>query len=718
MSRSVRSIAGYVLAVALTLGFLIITLQLWKADLRVPFLYWQDALLVDSWVKGVLDNGWYLHNPYLGAPAAQDFHDFPMSENLHFLLIKLLGLVCPAHGAVLNAYFLLTFPLVTVTTLAVFRHFGVSYLPALSGSLLYAFLPYHLFRNEGHLFLAAYYLVPPAVMVVLWILRDEGPFYFGNAEVKPQAGWARKLVAVVIAVVISSAGIYYAAFSCFFFLIAGLAATFQCKKSYPLRNALLLIAVVVLGGVANIAPTLVYRWEHGYNRMAVERGKAQAEIYGMKVTQLLLPVTSHRIGKLAHFKELYNQRAPLINDNDSASLGLIGSCGFLGLVGLLLTRRPQTGPIPTAQGLALFNLFAVLLASMGGFGALFGLVVPWIRGYNRISVFIGLFALFAVILFLDWVARRFAHTARARVAFGAAVSLLTVLGILDQAPTKVVPDYKTWRNYYDGDDVFVSTVEACLPENARVFQLPYVPFPEAPESTRIGGYDHLRPYLHSHHLHWSFGCMKGRDPDRWYQETAQQPLPELLRSLTAAGFSGIWVDQYGYADRGVACVAELSRLLGTPPLVDFNGRVAFFSLTRGDLHDSPRGPSPQSRDFLSAFWQRRDPAKIRQRFDYKIHTFSSQWQRLTMEATAEGLQFDIVYLHGGTPYHVSVLYGPSNSCRVMVEDESESTDPSQWLLCNTDDACIDYRGHDPYQKLFLTCLSKVAINSLRYAVGH
>src|SRR5207302_10587527 len=89
----VRAVAGYALAAALSVVFLVFALQLWKADLRVPFLYWEDALLVDSWVKGVLDNGWYLHNPYLAAPAAQDFHDFPLADNLHFALIKLLGLV-------------------------------------------------------------------------------------------------------------------------------------------------------------------------------------------------------------------------------------------------------------------------------------------------------------------------------------------------------------------------------------------------------------------------------------------------------------------------------------------------------------------------------------------------------------------------------------------------------------------------------------------------
>ena len=73
--------------------------------------------------------------------------------------------------------------------------------------------------------------------------------------------------------------------------------------------------------------------------------------------------------------------------------------------------------------------------------------------------------------------------------------------------------------------------------------------------------------------------MKGREADRWYRETAAQPLPELVRNLEAAGFGGLWVNTFGYADRGAACVAELTRLLGTPPLMDFNKRVAFFRLT-------------------------------------------------------------------------------------------------------------------------------------------
>jgi len=87
----------------------------------------------------------------------------------HFLLIKLLSLFSSDYALIFNFYFLLTFPLTTISSLYVFRHFNISYLVAVLGSLLYSFLPYHFFRNQHHLVLAGYYIVPLMVMVLLWV---------------------------------------------------------------------------------------------------------------------------------------------------------------------------------------------------------------------------------------------------------------------------------------------------------------------------------------------------------------------------------------------------------------------------------------------------------------------------------------------------------------------------------------------------------------------
>ena len=581
MRESARSIATYAAALALCVLTLVLVLKLWQADFNVPFMYWYDALLTNALVKGVLENGWYLHNAFLGAPNALDFYDFPMADSLHFLILKLLGLVCPTHAAVFNGYFLLTFPLTTLTALAVFRQFGVGRLSALAGSLLYAFLPYHIFRNESHLFLSAYYLVPPAVLVALWV-------YLEPREDKPQVGWGRTLVAVLICVLVSSAGAYYAIFTCFFLFVSGTAAALRRGRFAPLVAAALLIGVIGVGGVANLAPSLSYHHRHGNNLAAVDRSPDQAEIYGLRVNQLLLPISSHHVPALAQFKAKHNARSPLINENDTSSLGLIGGGGFIGLIVVLLARRSRGSASPVVEGLALFNAFALLVAGMGGLGALASFLFgPWLRGYCRMSVFIAFFSLFAVVLFLDWLARRFAQTGRAPVLFAVALALLTAAGLFDETPTPW--DLTTLKTIYREDEAFVRRIEDALPAGAMVFQLPYVPFPEAHytymqglspffQGLPTGQYDHLRSYLHSRSLRWSFGCMKGRDGDAWYSAAASRPTEEMVRRLALDGFCGVWVQRSLYVDHGAAIEAELTRVLGAPPRVDEHQRAAFFHL--------------------------------------------------------------------------------------------------------------------------------------------
>ena len=66
-------------------------------------------------------------------------------------------------------------------------------------------------------------------------------------------------------------------------------------------------------------------------------------------------------------------------------------------------RDEAPGPV---DGLVTLNLAALLLATTGGLGAVFGFAVsPLIRCYNRMSIFIAFFALAAVALGLARVVR-------------------------------------------------------------------------------------------------------------------------------------------------------------------------------------------------------------------------------------------------------------------------------------------------------------------------
>jgi len=565
-------------------------MRLWRANPRTPFEYGGDALFHGMVIKGIIDNGWYLRNNFIGMPGGAELFYFPMADNLHFLLLKLLSLFSSDYALIFNFYFLLTFPLTTISSLYVFRHFNISYLVAVWGSLLYTFLPYHFFRNQHHLVLAGYYIVPLMVMVLLWVFSGR-LLASGNDDNKSRGLNLRRkpfIASIVICLLIASGGLgYYAFFACFFLAVAGTAAALYWKSVRHLIVSLILIAVVFSGFVINLVPNMIYIRSQGESR-TVKRGTGEAEAYGLKITQLLLPIDGHRIPMLARLKDEYNNAAPLVNENRNATLGVMGSIGFLTLLGWLLFWKPAAGVMKEGHEarallshLSLLNIAGVMLATVGGFASLFALLIsPQMRSYNRVSVYLAFFSLFAVVLLLEEFFRRRASSGKARTIFRASLGLFLLLGILDQTGNGVyfVPHYAAFRSENVSDADFVSRIEATMPGGAMIFQLPYVEFPENPPVNQMQDYEHFRPYLHSKNLRWSYGTIKGRENDRWQKSTANLPADQLLETISLAGFSGVYVDRKGYPDNGAEMEANLANLLDTKPLVSGNGQMVFFDM--------------------------------------------------------------------------------------------------------------------------------------------
>jgi phosphoglycerol transferase len=588
-NRSTRTVAEYAAALVLCVLILVCVTKLWRADLRVPFEYGGDALFHGMVIKGIIDNGWYLRNNSIGMPGGSELFYFPMADNMHFLLIKFFSLFTHDYALILNLYFLLTFPLTAVSSLYVLRHFRISYLIAVWGSLLYTFLPYHLLRNEHHLVLAGYYIVPLMIMVILWIAS--GRLLSSGASDKKRVARLnlrnkRFLASVVICLFIASGGLgYYAFFAGFFLLIAGIASASYWKSIRHLIVALALIAVVFFGLLVNLLPNMIYLWRQSETRVVI-RESGEAELYGLKISQLLLPIDRHRLAPLSTLKDKYNQTAPLVNENGNASLGIVGSIGFLTLLGWLLFWKPrmrEKADDDTAallSHLSILNISGVLLATIGGFASLFALLIsPQLRSYNRISVYLAFFSLFAVVLILEGVWRRRAASRRARTLFVAILAVVLLLGVLDQTGKGIfVPQYAAISSENASDADFIRRIEATVPSNSMIFQLPYVPFPENPAVNRMSDYEHFRPYLHSQKLRWSYGTIRDLANDRWQRSTSSLPADQFLEAIALAGFGGIYIDRGGYTDLGADIEAKLRGLLGSEPLVSTNGRMLFFDL--------------------------------------------------------------------------------------------------------------------------------------------
>lgn len=582
-TKSAAAWWAYPVAVVMSLAMLFVVLELRRADLSVPFTYRLEALFNAMLVKGTLEGGWPLDVPALAAPDRLDLRDVPLADNnLHFVVIRLLGLVSPDPAVVMNVFSLLTFPLTALAALYVFRRFGLAVVPALFGSLLYTFVPFHLQRLQYHLFLAAYYLVPLVVMVALWIAS--GSVALVDARAARWSGrWCRpKLVgSAIVCVLVASSGTYYAFFACFFVLVAGVLAACRARdaRHLALPVALILLTVAIL--VAHYWPNIRYVREHGSTRLVL-RSPVDSELYGLRIWQMLAPVRGHRLDRVAQFRdEVAFGRLP--NESDDSALGLIGSLGFLTLLAWLWLpgREPAFDPDHppgVMRDLSLLNLSAVLLGTVGGLGALVALVVPQIRAYNRISVYIAFFALFAVVAGLDRVGRRYCRDPKRRATFALCLGALLLGGVYDQSSTRAIPNYEAVAAEFRRDAAFVDALRTTLPRDAMIFQLPVVPFPEHPPVNRMQDYDHLRGYLHASGLRWSYGAIRGREGGAWQEWVATQSGPSAIDTLAAAGFSGLYVNRDAYPDRGAKLTAELAVALGQSPLGTDHPRLVFFDL--------------------------------------------------------------------------------------------------------------------------------------------
>ena len=575
-----RAFAAYAVAAAVSVIAAIVLLRLRGADLHIPFDYGGDLFLGAMVVKSILEEGWYLTNPHLGAPGVLTMHDFPMADLVHNLVFKGLGLFSHDWPLVLNLHFLAGFPLITMSALAVFRYFRVSYAPALAASVLYAFLPSRVLKGEGHFELGMFYQVPLMILVALWVcgdapplVRDRGPGRWPGLELRRR----RSLAAIAIGLLTAGTGLYLAFFGTALTVLGGVWASLRRRTPRHALAGLLVGAVIVGWLAAQAVPTLLYQHRNGPNDQVAHRSPHEAEFYGLKITQLLLPTTGHRIPALRNFKARYDaMTVPPGGESAVISLGVVGAVGFLSLLAILLLGPRNDRPRDDVLfPLAVLNLLAVLIGTLGGFGALFAfLVTPQIRTYCRIGIVIGFFALFAAALLIERIG------AERKALTGALAALALCLGLFDQVSRAAIRPYRDVAAAYKADARLVAAIEAAVPPNAMIFQLPYQRFPEAvlPPGTRMLNYDQLRFYLHSRSVRWSYPTMADRTGDAWTSSVADQEPARMVETLADAELAAILIDRRGYPDDGAAIELGLARVLGAPRLVSDDRRYVLFDL--------------------------------------------------------------------------------------------------------------------------------------------
>lgn len=519
-------------------------------DFKVPFQYSGDSIIILMYVKGFLQDGWPTTISHLSAPFSYSGAAFPMLTSIDWLIMKGVALFTDEPGFILNYFWLGTLIFSALAAGFSFYQLGMARYFALVIGVLYAFLPYALIRNVGHLSLV-YYLVPLLCLLsVVIVTKGEGVRNLRHA----------KLLGLLACVLQGFNYIYYSFFAV---LIFGISAILAWRRTGGVRQFLLPILAIFLVSAAtalNLLPSLISTSKNGPPPDMGYKYTAEVEIYGAKIRKMLAPHSENVLFPLARYAEKDSAAGfPNENENVSARLGLFGAVGLVFSMLVVLRRRiagPSSMMVFALSSLSIATLFVV---TVGGLGAVINLLtVPDIRAYNRYSVFLSFFTMGAFGL---WAQSKVDLLMPLNRMFAVlAIIFFALFSLYDQLLDKKIL-LASQRGDVEralGDRGVVEVLEQALPDGAAVLQLPLTGYPPLSKFHDMESYDHARAYLWSHDLRWSWPSFSTRHR-AWQTRISKMRGLDLARAAILSGFQAIWIDRAAYADRGADLISELKQ---------------------------------------------------------------------------------------------------------------------------------------------------------------
>lgn len=665
-------------------GLAVVVTGLWRGYLDQPLAYDRDGLLHLALIQNQIESGTWLHGPRLAAPFGQDNADFPLGgERLSWAGLWLLGRLTGEAATAANLWVLLSYPLVALAGWWGARRFGLSRASAVVVALAFAFLPYHTVRQNAHLLRVAYVAVPWASW---WIVRalDERPF--GREERR----WL-----VVAAVATACCDTQHTIFFAVLFGAAALLTAIRARRWQPLLLALTLAGAGAGTLVANNVPYVQARVIQGANPVAGKRVVSEQERFGLRIVQMILPTSGHRIAPLAELKARTRVET-LAKSEDGQSIGTLGVVGLFAALfaafGTAASRRPDDVESPThgdpieppppnllLSRLGVIAAVAMLTATGSGFAYLFSLGgLTSMRTWNRVSVFIAWFALVAAGVLLDRLWSRVRERGWSTPAIIGLTTTLVAATVLDTTTPRRTPNHDFIHAKYLQDRRFFASVERGLGRDAAVAQWPIQRYPEPPDLHRMRAYEHLAGYLHTDTLRWSYGGMAGRAEGDWSASLERFAPSTRAVILAATGFDAIYVDRAGL-EGGVTHTTSLERgIIPVTGAAIYNGserRRVLYDLreVRSALADGGVEPiepitlaqlaPPVRLAWGRTFWPQEVRGGDRWRWSQRRGHIRLELDR---HAQPQTVQFEAKIMSRAAPKGTIVVRGPQGEIRVPV----------------------------------------------------
>lgn len=541
---SLKKLAFHGAWVALLYAVVYGVLGLWGHPLLLPLQDEWDGLFYPMLAKMQIWPWW--KEPSVGWPLGLNLLDHPDVDFLQLFPIKILYRITKNPFLACNLWFLGTFVLVYLSAYFSLRYFKVSPFTASAFAVLFSLLPYHFHRGLMHLFLSGYMAVPLILPLIDW--SRDGIFSRGKSW-----RWA-----AILAVFLSTS-IYYTLFSSIAVTLMGGLEFLKSRSLGKLKRTLLVLIFLSVGLTMTLTPWFIQKIREGTNFQVSARTFQESEVLGLRMSQMVLPSAGHRVPFLAKIGQEIREKSNWAMETEWSNLGMLGTLGFFTLVFILF--QPKMGRDSRLLLISRTNIALFLFSTVGGLGYLFCYFIhPVLRAQNRVSVFLGFFSFAAFAILWERIAADKIRTLKLRcVLLG-----IVLFGSWEQTSVNFRVETDGIRARYETCHKLIAEIERMYPsqsqKNIRIFQIPFVPFPENPPVGGMKDYEHFRPFLLSERIQISYGVMRGRGEDLEQLRISKMNGLEMAQTCAKAGYHGIWINCLGLEKGGETLISEFKRI--------------------------------------------------------------------------------------------------------------------------------------------------------------
>lgn len=561
-------------------------LSLNERSLSVPFIYdgGDSAVTFYRTFEMKTDHALFDFNQ-LGSPYGSSTYDFYVFDIGLYIIQFVIAVLSPNYVVAFNVFLIGGAWFDGFASLYALRRLKFSTPLAISLSVVYAQMCYFYVRYHNHTYLAYYFAAPLAICMAIELYRGEFVCSFKKEERK------QTIINLLLLVIIGTTGIYYAVFSCIYFLLVLVLRGMEDLKIKSILPSCKAIGATAFGFFLGVLPPVIYWMKNGVGYMFKMRTGYLwgGEVFGVKLTELVLPNVAYRFARIRKIRESYNESFG-ITEAMAASLGLLFTIGLI-IALIYIFRIANTDKKHIMRPVSLLMVASLLIVTKGGLGTFFAMIFPFVRCYNRMCVYIAFLCAISVAWFLtmiyDIIKKKLKGKKALTIALQAvSVVLLAVMmvgGVYEQTFVMGNPEPSIKVAYTEDRDMMLDLVDYAhtLDSDDEMVDVMFFPFMDFPENARdtggkLWGYEPMMLCAHSEYLAMSYGFPRGREYADKLSELENLTMDEKIDYAIDNGFDGIMIAREAMEAIAPDDIYVLAERFGDPDF--YNYRYYYWSL--------------------------------------------------------------------------------------------------------------------------------------------